>query len=65
MKRSWKVLRTNLPHPDSTRRWDRVYQLLLEWATVAYSPSPHQEDADADRDLRPGLDSTPGPDPDH
>ena len=39
MKRSWKVLRTHHAHADSTRRWDRAYQLLLEWAG-APGPSP-------------------------
>src|SRR5262245_24660101 len=32
MKRFWKVRRTSQTPADSTRRWDRVYQLLLEWA---------------------------------
>ena len=66
MKRFWKVLRTNQPHADSVRRWDRVYQLLLEWAdTLAHSEPSIQEDSDAHCDLRPSLDSTSSPDPNH
>jgi hypothetical protein len=32
MKRSWKVLRTHHVLADGTRRSDRAYQLLLDWA---------------------------------
>lgn len=66
MKRSWQVQRTHHAHAESERRWARVYQLLLQWAaTPNPSRPPTQEDHHADRDLRPGLDSTPSPDPNH
>lgn len=31
MKRHWQVRRQVTPHPDGQRRWDRAYQLLLQW----------------------------------
>jgi len=57
MNRTWKVRRTDHSHPDGSRRWDRAYRLLLEWAGVARSQFTRQEDANADRDLCPGLDA--------
>lgn len=66
MKRSWKVLRTNHNHPESTRRWDRAYQLLVEWAASATRSQPiNTEVTDASGDLRPRLHPTPSPGPDH
>ena len=49
MKRTWHVSRDVLPHPDAQRRWDRAYQLVLEWALAAdhngdLPPLGHQED---------------------
>ena len=34
MKHDWRVTRRLEPHPDGQRRWDRAYQLLLEWAAT-------------------------------
>jgi hypothetical protein len=31
MKRQWRTRRQLLPQLDGQRRWDRAYQLLLEW----------------------------------
>jgi hypothetical protein len=33
MKRQWRTRRQTLPQSDGQRRWDRAYQLLLEWTT--------------------------------
>lgn len=46
MKRQWRTRRQALPQSDGQRRWDRAYQLLLEWttpsetATATADPSP-------------------------
>ena len=50
MKRLWKVLRTNHTPPDSARRWERVYRLLLEWSATADQAQPPQGGLEA----RPG-----------
>jgi hypothetical protein len=34
MKRQWRTRRQVTPYPDGQRRWDRAYQLLLEWTTA-------------------------------
>jgi hypothetical protein len=69
MKHSWQVTRATAPHPDGDRRWDRAYQLLLEWSAgdpAGPNPtSPPPETTDASRDLRPRIDPAAGPDPDH
>ena len=66
MKRAWTVLRTHHASPDGTRRSDRAYRMLLERDAAAGPSQPTtQEDADANRDLRPGLDPAPSPDADH
>jgi hypothetical protein len=68
MNRHWQMSRTGQPHADGTRRWDRAYQLLLEWARVAAEPdssSPQAELTDASSHLRPRLDPAPDPDPEH
>ncbi len=66
MKRFWQVQRTHQSHPDHERRWERVYQLLLEWSAQAdHSSTPSQEETHANRDLCPCLDPTPSADPDH
>jgi hypothetical protein len=63
MNRSWNVLRTHLALADSSRRSGRAYELLLEWAGFpADLTLSNQDHADENRDLRPGLDPTPGPD---
>jgi hypothetical protein len=68
MKRHWQVSRAGQPHAEAARRWDRAYQLVLEWAGVAFEPdpsSPQPETTDASSHLRPRLDPAPNPDPDH
>lgn len=68
MKRHWQVSRAEQPCPDGQRRWDRAYQLLLDWAAGPPAepsrPSPLTEITDASRRLRPRLDPAPDPDPD-
>lgn len=32
MRHQWRLRRTFQEHPDGQRRWDRAYQLLLQWA---------------------------------
>jgi len=39
MKRQWRTRRQTLPQPDGQRRWDRAYQLLLEWTTPCETAS--------------------------
>ena len=33
MKRSWNKRRTTVARTDAQRRWDRAYQLLIEWSS--------------------------------
>ena len=81
MQHQWRLCRTFQEHRDGQRRWDRAYQLLLQWAQAAdvppAEPSPrpsiacHQpittplEVTYARSDLCPGLDPAPNPDPGH
>ena len=69
MTHSWQVTRATAPRPDGQRRWDRAYQLLLEWsAGEPTDPDPNvppPEMTDASRDLRPRIDPAADPDPDH
>jgi hypothetical protein len=70
-RRTWHVWRTGVPMPTGQRRWDRTYQLLLQWATNPPAPSevpvssilpemPH-----ARSDLRSRFDQPSGRPPDH
>ena len=34
MKRQWRIRRQASPKPDGQQRWDRAYQLLLQWSQV-------------------------------
>ncbi len=38
MKRHWKIRRHFNPFPDGQRRWDRVYQNLLQWSRSSLAP---------------------------
>ena len=51
MHRQWRLRRQTQPAPDGRRRWNRVYQLLVEWA------APHERGRDATTVLASG--STP------
>jgi Domain of unknown function (DUF1990) len=62
MKRQWRVRRTAVAMTTGQQRWDRAYQLLLQWATTQAgaatiaAPPIRAEEADARSDLCPGLD---------
>jgi hypothetical protein len=38
-RRAWHVRRTNVPTPTGQQRWDRAYQLLLQWAMTSPEPT--------------------------
>ena len=70
MKHQWCVRRQATPYPDGQQRWDRAYQLLLQWARASGSPalppeSDQKEEADARRVVRAGLDHRPDSGTDH
>jgi len=65
-QRTWQVRRTGVPTATGQQRWDRAYQLLLQW-TATTPPVPEQRPAlilpevsHARSDLRPRLDRPPG-----
>jgi hypothetical protein len=70
-RRAWHVWRTSVPAPTGQQRWDRAYQLLLQWAMTSPEPteapgSPNLPEVfHADSDLRPCLDQPPSRPPDH
>jgi len=37
---SWQVRSTGVPTAAGQQRWDRVYQLLLQWAATNLPPAP-------------------------
>ena len=44
-QRTWRVRRTGVPTATGQQRWDRAYQLLLQWAATdppapAEAPAP-------------------------
>ena len=70
-QRTWQVRRTGVPTATGQQRWDRAYQLLLQW-TATTSPAPTEEPAlilpevsHARSDLRPRLDRSSGRAPNH
>ena len=71
-QRTWHVRRTGVSTPTGQQRWDRAYQLLLQWA-MANPPAPTEapvspilpEVSHARSDLRPRLDQPSGRPPDH
>jgi hypothetical protein len=71
-RRPWVVRRAGVSTPIGQQRWDRAYQLLLQWATTA-SPAPTPapvspilpEVSHARSDLRSRLDQPPSRPPDH
>jgi hypothetical protein len=73
MKRHWLVRRQFKPYLDGTQRWDRAYQLLLQWANttqpvILLPPPPNSQttrEVDyASSGLCPGLDPTSSREPD-
>ena len=68
---AWHVRRTGVPMPTGQQRWDRAYQLLLQWAMTIPEPTEASgaailpEVVHADSNLRPRLDQPPGRPPDH
>jgi hypothetical protein len=72
MKRHWQIRRPFQPTADGARRWDQVYQYLLQWTTppepsAAPAPShtPQMEVTHEHRDLWPGVDRTADAGPNH
>ena len=66
MNRVWHVDRDGVVHPDGQRRWDRAYQLLVQWGDglLAVPDAPnHEEDGDANRSLCACLDEPATADP--
>ncbi len=41
-KRSWRIRRDGVSPLDAQRRWDRAYQLLIQWSRAA----PHEQESD-------------------
>jgi hypothetical protein len=70
-RRTWHVRRTGVPTPTGQQRWDRAYQLLLQWVTNPPAlPEPPvspilPEVRHAGSDLRSCLDRPSGRPPDH
>ena len=80
MHHQWRLRRETVSVADGNRRWDRAYQLLLEWGDPAarqpgsqtLAPTirsgTHQrweEVPHADRRLRARLNPQPSAEPDH
>ena len=71
-QRNWHVRRTGVPTATGQQRWDRAYQLLLQWA-MTNPPAPAATPAfpipteafHARSDLRPCFDRPSGQSPDH
>lgn len=56
MKSDWELTRTTIIRDDGQRRWDYVYQFLLQWAMenpagLEPAPSHTQEDHHENRSL--------------
>jgi hypothetical protein len=73
MKRQWSICRQVKEEPDGQRRWDRAYQLLLQWTKpiemeqwpIAVSAlNLMQEVYDESSSVCACLDPTPGSSPD-
>ena len=70
-RRTWRVRRTGTATTIGQQRWDRAYQLLLQWTAIPPAPAevpapPIQPEAPhACSDLRPCFDQPPGRTPDH
>jgi hypothetical protein len=70
-QRNWQIRRTGVPMANAQQRWDRAYQLLLQWVATdrisAETPTiPIQpEMSHARSDLQPRFDQPSGRAPDH
>ena len=65
---SWQVRRTGAPMASGQQRWDRAYQLLLQWAAATPPPpalSIVLETSHAHSDLQPRFDQSSGRAPNH
>ena len=75
MRRKWQMQRRLQPMSDAERRWDRVYQHLLEWTRLeepkeAAEPGPHtpkdeEMTNENDRYLCSGIDRPAGASANH
>jgi uncharacterized protein (UPF0548 family) len=70
--RTWQVRRTGVPLATGQQRWDRAYQLLLQWAAATPSPPAETpalsivlETSHAHSDLQPRFDQSSGRAPNH
>ena len=70
-RRAWQVRRTSVPMLTGQQRWDRAYQLLLQWAMTAPEPTLAPgtpilpEVSHANSNLRSRFDQPPGRPSDH
>lgn len=57
MKRQWHIRRQAIPLPEGQQRWDRAYQLLLEWSRCPAGPPlpPGKETRDANCRVCAGI----------
>ncbi len=68
MRRKWQIQRQFQSTPDAERRWDQVYQHLLEWTrpeALSNAPQPRSSaaidgemDDENNSNLRTSLDGT-------
>lgn len=73
MKHKWQIRRSTIERLDGQRRWDCVYQCLLQWASEAASqmnddsPSSTQQEGQSNesRDLCSCLDTPTAKGADH
>jgi hypothetical protein len=68
MKRRWHVRREAMERPDGRQRWDRAYQVILQWsleneqvrAPGANASANGKEEYHEGGGVRPGLDLQAG-----
>src|ERR1044072_4632999 len=75
MRRNWQIQRRLQPTSDAERRWDRVYQHLLEWTQLekpqkvpqpkVYTPKDEEIADETDRCLRSGINRPAGASTNH
>ncbi len=73
-KRSWRIRRDGMTSPDAQRRWDRAYQLLIQWSQAALQEQEpdqvvreamRQEECDESGNLCAGVYATAGTNANH